>query len=451
VSASLPRVAALALAMAAAAAAPAGDAVRAAARPAAAQPGDSARAFPGAEGWAAWTPGGRGGAIVRVTTLAADGPGSLRAALRTRGPRTVVFEVGGVVDLEGRTLEVKEPYLTVAGQTAPAPGITLIRGGLEIETHDVVVRHLRIRPGEAGRAKGSGWEVDGISVMGPDAHDVIVDHCSLGWATDENLTASGPRFGGADLEGWRRGTARRVTFSNNLVAEALSRSTHAKGEHSKGSLVHDNVTDVLFLGNLFASNVQRNPLFKGGATGAVVNNVVYNPGTTAVDYHLDADQWEGHPHATGRLALVGNVLRHGPDTRAGVALFLHPGEGDLLLHERDNLAFDRAGAPMAVVRTRPGDGGRLVAVAADSSWPPGLAAAPAAGTWERVLARAGARPWDRDEVDRRVVAGVRAGTGRVIDGEGEVGGYPRPAPTRRAFVPAEWDLDRMTPRGAGPR
>ena len=113
-------------------------------------------AFPGAEGWAASTPGGRGGRILRVTTLDASGPGSLLDAIAERGPRIIVFEVGGVIDLGGRIVEVREPFLTVAGQTAPSPGVTLIRGGLLVGAHDIVIRHLRGRPGEAGHPKEIG-------------------------------------------------------------------------------------------------------------------------------------------------------------------------------------------------------------------------------------------------------------------------------------------------------
>lgn len=96
----------------------------------------------------ALTVGGLEGTVIRVTTLAADGPGSLRSALEDPRPRLVVFEVGGVIDLQGYSLDVRSPWLTVAGQTAPDPGITLIRGSLSIETHDVVVEHIAVRPGE---------------------------------------------------------------------------------------------------------------------------------------------------------------------------------------------------------------------------------------------------------------------------------------------------------------
>ena len=271
-------------------------------------------AFPGAQGWAAHTPGGRGGKILRVTTLAAQGEGSLAEALKTKGPRIVVFEVGGVIDLGVRTLKVKEPFLTIAGQTAPQPGITLIRGGLDIATHDVVVQHLRVRPGEAGLPKMSGTDFDAITLSGG-AHDVIVDHCSLTWATDENLSASGPRFGGDTPEQWREATSHRITFSNNLLAEGLANATHAKGEHSKGSLIHDNARDILIVGNLYAHNNERNPMFKGGTQGVVVNNLIYDPGQRAIHYNLVAAEWLGHPYQDGRLALVGNVMRAGPSTR----------------------------------------------------------------------------------------------------------------------------------------
>jgi len=109
-------------------------------------------AFPGAMGAAATTPGGRGGEIVRVTTLAPNGPGSFLEAVKKTGPRIVVFEVGGIIDLGEFTVKITEPYLTIAGQTAPAPGITLIRGGIDIAAHDVIIRHIRVRPGDGGPA-----------------------------------------------------------------------------------------------------------------------------------------------------------------------------------------------------------------------------------------------------------------------------------------------------------
>src|SRR5688500_951280 len=139
----------------------------------AAAPGVEHVAFPGAQGWAAHTPGGRGGKILRVTTLAASGPGSFAEAIATAGPRIVVFEVGGVIDLGMKELRITEPFLTIAGQTAPQPGITFVKGGLTIATHDVVVRHIRMRPGDGNKPKWSG-DIDAITTV-RGAHDVIVD------------------------------------------------------------------------------------------------------------------------------------------------------------------------------------------------------------------------------------------------------------------------------------
>jgi hypothetical protein len=206
-------------------------------------PAVSQLAFPGALGWAADTPGGRGGQIIRVTNLNSEGAGSLRAAIETAGPRIIVFEVGGVIDLNRRTLVAREPFMTIAGQTAPSPGITVIRGGMDVATHDVIIQHIRIRPGSAGQTISSGWDEDSLSTQS--ASNLIVDHCTLTWGTDENLSASGPRFTGTTPEEWRAGTSHRITYSHNIIAEGLAHSTHSKFEHSKGSLIHDNITDIL--------------------------------------------------------------------------------------------------------------------------------------------------------------------------------------------------------------
>ena len=113
-------------------------------------------AFPGAVGWAANTQGGRGGKIIRVTNLNPSGPGSLKAALDTKGPRIIVFEVAGVIDMGRSDAGNEGAFLTIAGQTAPSPGITIIRGGIDVKTHDVMMRHIRVSTGADGQAKRSG-------------------------------------------------------------------------------------------------------------------------------------------------------------------------------------------------------------------------------------------------------------------------------------------------------
>lgn len=387
-------------------------------------------------GWAVGTLGGRGGRILRVTTLAADGPGSLKAALEATGPRQIVFEVGGVIDLAGAAWTIRQPFVSIAGQTAPSPGITLIRGELDVATHDVIVQHLRLRPGAWGRAPRSGGDQDGLSTQGG-AHHVIVDHCSFSWATDENLSVGGPRFDGR--------AGHTITFSHNLVYEGLANSVHEKGEHSKGTLVHDNAHGILLLGNVYASNRERNALFKGGVQAAMVNNLIYNPGGKAVHYNLVGHEWAGQPHVTGRLALVGNVLRHGPDTPAGTPLFALGGQGDVELHEVDNLAFTALGAP-APLTGRYTAGAARILPAAVPNLPPRLRPLPARELEDRLPALAGARPWDRDAIDLKLLSDLAEDRGRIVDREDDTSGYPRHAPAARRFDPAQWDLRDLSPK-----
>jgi hypothetical protein len=374
------------------------------------------------------TQGGNGGRLVKVTTLSASGPGSLRAALEESGPRVVVFEVGGVIDLGREPMMMTEPFVTVAGATAPSPGITLIRGGIGIQTHDVIISHLRIRPGEAEQAKKSGWESDGISTLA--AHDVRVEHCSLSWATDENLSASGPRFAGATPEEWRKGTSYRITFSHNIVAEGLSRSTHAKGEHSKGSLIHDNVTEAALISNLYASNVERNPFFKGGARGIVVNNWIANPESYAMHYTLVAEEWGEHPHQTGQMVIAGNVFRYGPDTDGDVPLLSSRGPGKVEVCSSDNQARDRDGRDVPLLG---GKVANFVSLTKPPLWPEGFTALPASELEAYLKRRVGARPWDRDATDRRIVEAAFSGGGKIIHSERDVEGYPNVAETRAPF------------------
>lgn len=401
-------------------------------------------AFPGALGWAAQTPGGRGGRIIRVTNLNSEGPGSLREAIEADGPRIVVFEVGGVINLDRKTLKISNPFITIAGQTAPSPGITLIRGGIDVGGHDVIIQHIRVRPGSAEQGWMSGWDEDSISTQA--AYNVIVDHCSLEWGTDENLSASGPRFTGSTPEEWRAGTSHNITFSNNLIAESLAYSTHAKGEHSKGSLIHDNVTGLLIVGNLYAHNYERSPLFKGGVHGVIVNNLIYNPGPRALHYNLAPEEWLNHPYEVGKMTAIGNVLRAGPSTPTDrLAFLMIGGAGDLEYYGRDNIAVDQVGDPIRMFGRYTTAPARIIETRRPPVWWEGLTPIPAEQVQVSVLSQAGARPWDRDMRDVLLVAEVAEGRGEIIDHEREVGGYPpiREA-TRKPFNPDDWDLRFMT-------
>lgn len=394
--------------------------------------------------WQAITDGGRGGEIVRVTTLANDGPGSLREAIAKEGARIIVFEVGGVIDLEKQTISINNPHLTIAGQTAPSPGITLIRGGIDVKTNDVIIQHLRIRPGDNGEPRASGFAEDAISTAS--AHSLIVDHCSFTWAVDENLSASGPRFTGTTPEEWRAGTSRNILYSHNLIAEGLADSTHPKFEHSKGSLIHDNISGILIYGNLYAHNYERNPLFKGGVQGQIVNNFIYDPGQRAVHYNLQALEWGAVPFQTGKMDLIGNVMRGGLSTAEGLPLVMLGGDGDLALYARDNIAVDWKGDALPERGYYTTGRARIHDAADAMPLPAGLPVLAAEDVELFVLKNAGARPWDRDGHDVRVLANAAEGRGEIIDSQSRVGGYPVMAPTARTFDPALWDLETMLPK-----
>ncbi len=391
-------------------------------------------AFPDAMGWAAITKGGRGGTIIKVTNLNKDGEGSFKHAVESSKPRIIVFEVGGIIDLEGATIVIKNPYMTIMGQTAPDPGITLIKGGMSLQTYEIIMQHIRVRPGENDHPKKSGWEIDGLSTSS--AHHVIIDHCSFSWATDENLSASGPRFEGANLDEWRKNTSYTITFSNNIIAEGLSQSSHAKGEHSKGSLIHDNTTEIAIISNLYASNVRRNPFFKGGSQGVVVNNYIYNPGFAAVHYNLSKKEWEGHEWVSGKMSVVGNVLEKGADSHPRLPYGQFTGPVEVYW---ENNKVSGAEIPEDRLMT-----GSHTVVDKKPVWPEIINVLPTKNLKGHILEHAGARPWDRDEVDIRIIEEVRQSKNRIIDSEDEVGGYPNYKPTYKKFDPSKWDLDNLT-------
>ena len=389
--------------------------------------------------------GGLGGRIIRVTTLAPEGPGSFTEAVKAKGPRIVVFEVGGVIDLAMKPVKISSGDLTIAGQTAPSL-VTFIKGGIEIGqgARNVIIEHIAVRPGEAGQAKKSGWECDGIYAYG--ASIVRASNCSITWATDEGLSASGKRFGednaAAAVEDWRAYTSNTIHFARNIVAEGLSNSTHSKGEHSKGTLIHDNATAVSVWDSLYAHNRERNILFKGGAQGWMTGNVVYNAGKRFAHYNLHKGEWGDHPFVEGSVEVRGNIFLGGPSTDPAAAAFMLGGDGPLTLSIQGNLALKADGSAMEITGRFGTAQPRLTLHAhmlADHT-------AALRAHMAQVLDTCGARPWERDPIDQRIVDDVRNGTGRIIDSEQDVGGYPVRAETRAPFIESEWDLATMTRR-----
>lgn len=382
-------------------------------------------AFPEAAGFGSRTPGGRGGRVVFVTSLADAGPGSFRAAVTAAGARTVVFRVAGLVTLE-TPLVITEPFLTIAGQSAPGDGVCFRGQTLEIRTHDVVVRHLRFRPGDV-----SGEEVDALSV-GRGARRVVVDHCSAGWSVDEALSLAGD--------------VRDVTVQWCLIAEALDRSRHRKGAHGYGSLMRA-TGGVSLHHNLWAHNAARNPRL-GDDYGRppwplfdLRNNVIYDYGALASG--MTGDRLQAN--------YVANYVRPGPssDTRRGVVV---PTEtADLGYHVAGNVVEGRprVSADNRLLFDRVElNGRRLVTLFERPFEAPAVPTTDAAQALREVLAAVGATRPRRDAVDARVVAQVEARSGRIIDSQDEVGGWPAyasgplPADADADGLPDAWERER---------
>ena len=276
-------------------------------------------AFPGAEGFGANTVGGRGGTVIAVTSLNDAGPGSLREAVEASGPRIIVFRVGGTIDLV-TPLAITEPFVTIAGQTAPGGGIALrnagsvTRGLVQVLTNDVVIRHLRIRPGPDDSPTGSCC-LDALSVNTPAAFNVVIDHVSMSWAVDE----VGQVFDGAH----------DITFQWSIFAEGLFCSNHEKTVSSRGgngpcpdgSIPHSRGMTITappgsstppdrisLHHNLWAHHEIRQPNVSSNTMVDVVNNVVYD--FTEAGSRLGLKD----PGAPVRVNFVNNVYRPGPST-----------------------------------------------------------------------------------------------------------------------------------------
>lgn len=377
-------------------------------------------AFPGAEGFGAGTPGGRGGRVLFVVNLNDSGPGSLRAACEAEGPRTVIFRVSGTIRLT-RDLAVRNPYLTIAGQTAPGDGICLRDGTLGVATHDVVIRHLRSRLGDESRRQS-----DALDIL-HGARNVIIDHCSATWSVDECLSLSG--------------NVADVTVQWCLIGESLRQSLHAKGAHGFGSLSRAN-GPVSWHHNLWIHNEARNPRlgdnYGKGPTFPIFdvrNNVIYNYGGTA----------SGLTQGRLKVNYVANYVRPGPSSRAQTPIHIgnRPVDSDITFYLSGNV-FDGHPDFTADNRKFVDDyvlDGKRQAQTTDTPF----AVAPvkthsAAEALELVLAGVGASRPARDAVDARLVAHVRNRDGRMINSQQEVGGWPG---LKSATPPPDADDDGM--------
>lgn len=385
--------------------------------------------FPGATGFGTETVGGSGRhenpprtTVRRVTTLADSGPGSLRECVEATGARTCVFEVSGRVRLKS-LLRVRNPYLTIAGQTAPAPGIVISDHGLRIQTRDVLVRHIQLLFGDRMPALDRD-NLDGISVGGTStkpAYNVVLDHCSVGWALDEGVTV------------WAAGT-NRVTLMNSIVAEGLDCSVHPEGCHSAGVFVTEGVSRVSIHDNLVAMNQDRNPRFKAGTSGEVVNNVVYGWGASNSNLFNLSDTARANTPLL--VNAVGNFYRPAPWSAAGKpALYANPVSSKTKVYLLSNVG---PGRPIdsgdewkfSGISTSYRSSGPVIPL---SNVPP---TAPA-DSYSSVLAKAGSRPRERNALDARIVREVKAGSGSIKDCVSgctkHAGGWPSMTSLRRTL------------------
>ena len=408
-------------------------------------------AFPGAWGGGMFADGGRGGKVIAVTNLDDSGPGSLRAAIDAEGPRIVVFKVAGLIELKSN-LEINNPNITIAGQSAPGDGICIAYASLDVNTHNVILRHLRVRRGITSGGQGSD------NIGGHPKYDVIVDHCTTSWGRDENLSLYRAMIEVPDPK--KPGEILRIkTATRNITIQYCISSEGMKPGHEFGGTWGGH--DSTFHHNLFACNTGRNPSIGMGGEFDYRNNVVFNwkhrtmdggdetsvinvinnyykPGPAADDDMLstiarieqrnmympgsrfkDCKWFPPSPTRPGKWYVAGNIVEGYPDVTADnwKGMVLRKGDGTI---------------EMAHMYS-PFEG-----------WPVNQQTAMQA--FDEVLAKSGATLPRRDSVDQRVIEMVRSGkvtygNGVISDPE-QVGGYPEYTFTAEQ-VPADTDMDGM--------
>jgi hypothetical protein len=349
------------------------------------------------------------------------------------GPRTIVFDVGGTIALSSG-IGVRNGNITIAGETAPGQGILIAQHGLNIGAGNVIVRHIRVRPGDAskGSASENGFNGDAISIH---ASKVIVDHCSVSWGIDENLSSAGRGF-------------KEVTVQYSIISEALDQTGLYHGEwdpnyepggskhHSMGSLIKPLSGNAVgtFHHNLWSSNGNRNPAvgtYDDNQTMKIDirNNVMYNNRSNG--YSSGESRWI-------EMNYVGNYVIAGRETRSGNLAFDANAANNMRIYQFGNMYDgDRDGVLDGRDYGWPVITGEYEKHASVFPMAP-VTTETAQRAYSRVLSDAGAFPWSRDSVDERLVDEVATQRGGIIDSQGEVGGYPE---IRSVSRPGNWDSD----------
>jgi hypothetical protein len=381
-------------------------------------------AFPTAEGYGKNTVGGRGGTVYEVTNVNNSGSGSLRACAEASGPRVCVFRISGEIVLDS-TINITSPYITIAGQTAPGGGITLRNGNtlsspIYIRASEVIIRYIRVRPGPTVATSDLN---DAITVAGNNIKNIMLDHLSLSWGTDETLNPS----------------ALKITVQWSLIYEGLKNSTHPQSNHSKAIFASGSASESLSMHhNLIAHFVDRNPNLDIVGNIDFVNNVIYNAGEKFGEFYDQA----GSPS----MNYVGNMAIIGPSSIKNTSLYAmnpfvpsNPTTRFLRLFVEDNIDIHRptnTGAENLVVS--PED--HYLVEPTIRHLLQNVATGPEQGARD-VLDFAGALVPYRDDADERIVNEVRTCSGSIISNPSEVGGWPTlPSGT----APTDTDHDGMS-------
>ena len=412
-------------------------------------PVSSVPAFPGAEGGGMYASGGREGVVIHVTTLedARDevtkqpAIGTLRKALQMDGTRTVVFDVAGTINLTSQ-LEITGGNLTVAGQTAPGDGICIAGYPVVVKASNVILRFLRFRMGDQNKVEG-----DALTIC--EHKNIIVDHCSFSWSTDECVSV----YGNTDF-----------TLQYCFITESLKASVHAKGAHGYGGIWGG--TNASFHHNLLAHHQSRNPRFDHDYVNAkcagpidYVNNVVYNWESNSAYGGEGSTKGAGGRH----INFVNNYYKPGPSTKSGVKTrLLNP-------TTKCSNCTDKCGGSVEPAKfyltgnymfgstevtadnwkgVNPDESSKKDLCKASARWTDELTALnneqTAEQAFETVLAKAGCS-LHRDALDTRIANEVRNGGGKLINSPDEAGGYPvldagtPVTDTDRDGMPDEWE------------
>ncbi len=413
-------------------------------------------AFPGAEGFGKYTTGGRGGRVVQVTNLEDDGPGSFRKAAATTGKRIIVFTVSGTIRLKSK-LNIKGD-VTIAGQTAPGDGICIADHPVVLSGDNAIIRYMRFRMGDRyqnkGMTDGSGAD-DAFGVT--KRKNVIVDHCSISWSTDEAFSA----YGGDS-----------TTLQWNIIAEPLNYSYHfEKGDkdfenHGYGGIWGGE--HLTAYGNLMAHCISRTPRLNGKRLGATqdfidfANNVIYNWGHNNI-----------YGGEEGKYNIINNYYKPGPNTQKSVrSRIVNPSVSDGLgfgnFYVDGNIIDGDAvvtGNNIAGVHVKSDDPSQKQKILVQNPFEAEpVAVLSADKALQQVLAHAGAS-LNRDTLDERIIKDVQNGTGRIIDVQGSfphgtvfertiiawpvLKGVTVPLDTDKDGMPDDWEIkNKLNPNNA---